>query len=190
MKSAGYATASAGGLRPLLGNAFGKYITADPKRVKREGRNEQPVVTDQMFEWMARKRRKPFLAFLHYAGGHWPYWDKDPEGLLPFESCEGQDHSFKLQKYGTRQGKPGEGIVLTDPEAVQASFWSVDLGEKTRQHMIAHYDSEIRAMDALVGQLIARMRRGTARDHDRRGDLGSRRELRRAWLSAARTSRR
>jgi arylsulfatase A-like enzyme len=153
----GYTTAATGALKGLTGGVgFGSYLVADLARVRASGQEAEQTLTEQIFEWMSQAEPTPFLAFVQFLGGHWPY--VHPAWVEPFESCDGHDHGFNRGAYGFEIGKSGEGFVLKDAEANRETMWSADFDAETLHHMVAHYDAEIRGVDALIGGLIDRMR--------------------------------
>jgi arylsulfatase A-like enzyme len=135
------------------GVGFDQFVTLERKVSSWDA---DGALLEQAWEWISQEREVPFLAFVRLSGAHWPYvanrWTDE------FDKCEGHDHSFNQGSYGTAIQGHGMGIRLENEGDHRKLMWNVDFDDKTLHHMIAHYDSKIRANDAIIGRLIERMR--------------------------------
>lgn len=141
-------------LRGMTGNAaFNDYILVDRDRI--DG-NADATLLDQVWEWIQAPRNKPFFVFVRLSGGHWPYNNK--RFLREFEPAGDLDHAFNRGGYGVEEGRPGEGFRLKNEDAHRRMVWMPELFENQREHIVAHYDAEIKEVDAIIGKLLERMR--------------------------------
>lgn len=143
-----------GFIRSMTGaTAFDEYILVDRDRVDK---NADPTLLEQVWEWIETHREKPFFAFVRLSGAHWPY--KNNRFLSEFEPEGELDHAFNRGGYGVEEGDPGEGFRLKNEDAHRRLVWMPERFESQRDHIVAHYDAEIREVDASIGKLLDRMR--------------------------------
>lgn len=116
-------------------------------------------VLEQAWSWMQEPREQPFFAFVRINGSHWPYTD-DPEEA-GFGACAGIDHAFNQRTWsdmGVAPGGEGKGLKLVNAAKHRAFAFTVNPDPKVREHIVAHYDAEVRRTDADVGWLLDQMR--------------------------------
>ena len=99
---------------------------------------------------------RPWFFFVRLSGPHWEYNSNEWTPL--FANCEGFDHSFNEGGYGRSMQLPGAGTKLEDVDGHKRIFWSLDVDERTLEHMVAHYDAKLRFTDELIGRTVSRMR--------------------------------
>jgi arylsulfatase A-like enzyme len=108
--------------------------------------------TAKLEKFATTPRERPFLGFIRLRGGHWPYEDRS---FMPAEqACEEHDHSFNRGTYGVESAGDHKGFKIKDEAAFRRLIWTPDPDERSKQHRIAHYDSEIHHTDQLIGQLL------------------------------------
>ncbi len=156
LREAGYATAAFDPINFLSGmteqGAFDVYFT--PGKSKKPGETLDEAVMRELEKFVLEKREQPFLAFVRMSGAHWPYTDTS---FLPEDhDCADYPHTFNQGTYGTKLGKGG--LQIRNEAAFRKMIWSPDENERTRQHRIAHYDSEVHRTDEMIGDLVEKMR--------------------------------
>ncbi len=138
------------------GRGFDEIVGA-AKPSAAEPENAEARLLGRLFDWMQRPGDKPFLAFVSLSGGHWPYNTGEPER---FGSCDAEDHSFNRGSYGIELLGVGKGIELRNADAFKNLIWQPH-DERTREHVIVHYDAELRLADDMIGFLLERMRQSS-----------------------------
>lgn len=141
-------------LRSMTGKtAFEDYILVDRDRVEK---NADATLLDQIWEWIETPRQNPFFIFVRLSGAHWPY--NNDLFLDEFEPEGDLDHTFNQGGYGVEEGGPGEGFRLENKDAHRRLVWMPERFQDQRDHVVAHYDAEIKELDAHIGRLLDRMR--------------------------------
>lgn len=156
LSSHGYAVAAFDvmfALRGMTGgHGFDRYWM--PRRVEGEHETDDEVLADQIYDWILGVEGQPYLAFVRFGGGHWPY--VNGRWAHEYDPCDDCDHTFNTGAVGLKAEKKGRGMEVADAEAYRKQIWAVE-DEKNRRHRIAHYDSELRAMDTVIGDLLDRL---------------------------------
>jgi arylsulfatase A-like enzyme len=135
------------------GEGFDEYFTA---KGRPKGTTLDEALAERLVRWVGRQPHDtPYLAFVRFSGGHWPY--KNGRWAHQYFRCDDCSHAFNLGAGGLRAER-GAGFVLTDEEAYRRMIWP-ELSEREREHRIAHYDSELRALDGVVGSVLDRLER-------------------------------
>ena len=81
----------------------------------------------------------------------------DTAWLGPDHACADQSHVFNEGSYGLGMGG-SEGLRLVDEESYRRLIWNTDLPPRVKEHMIAHYDSAIRATDERLGRVFSALK--------------------------------
>ncbi len=151
----GYDTAAFDVIKFLQGMTGGRGFDSFHTSRGKKGHPDK-VAASLVLEWVDQERRGPFFAFLRLSGSHWPYLNG--RWAHEFYPCPGCRHRFNRGKSGVGRDKEKQGLKLFDAKSYRRLMWTLDPDEETLKHRIAHYDSEIRATDRVIGELLEAMR--------------------------------
>jgi arylsulfatase A-like enzyme len=110
------------------------------------------VIADEVIAAMTGERQRPLFAFVRFKGPHWKYAPEPHFHDRYTKDGPDTDHSFNEGRFGTKATR-GEGFSVVDPASYRKRYFDVSWSPETLAHMQAHYDGEIREIDATVGRL-------------------------------------
>jgi arylsulfatase A-like enzyme len=110
------------------------------------------MLADEVITAMTAERQRPLFAFVRFKGPHWKYAPEPHFHDLYAKDGPGTDHSFNEGRFGTKATR-GEGFTVVDPQSYRKRYFDVSWSPDSLVHMQAHYDAEIRQIDATVGRI-------------------------------------